>query len=450
MDLCDREYGFLHLPSLLVFLNPWSEDPAVSDFIVNQLWHPKAPKKAAMLPPESFADLLHRVGSLVHERKHFHDLLLTPFGNRLVRLSFQYALSVYALFQSREWRPGQTIAVPAGAEAFPQEEALRRVLAKRDEFLRAFESGRMLLEATAVLAQREFAWTVFGEHAHTIVCAQLASHPVYSSLLRALEVVGSRIGAPTRGFARIAHMLLLAYLGRGVQPDGSSSHTGAFIAVLERLSALHPGSFGQVEQATQAAWVIAEGNMGIEEEENAKFLDLLRDKAHRWAPPPLAENLRATWADFSAKARVMHELFRRQRDTYLNLDLYVQGEGEWVEPLTYLYCVRDDLCLGTEPLDLKREELVAHVEYEDPVTKAKRYSYRVMPAAVPLSGPCMDRSLWVTFARSLGGVVTLLEPLDWLHPLQAHWLRLTERLTGVRFVRRSLTAGHGSADHAHS
>ena len=63
------------------------------------------------------------------------------------------------------------------------------------------------------------------------------------------------------------------------------------------------------------------------------------------------------------------------------------------------------------------------------------YSHRLQPGELSSEVP-LDKYAWVNFAKSSAGAVTLLEPIDWLHPLQSYWLRGVEPLVKIRFSRR--------------
>src|SRR6267142_1534957 len=86
MELCDRQYGFMHLPSLIVFVDPYSRFDVVKEFLQERRSSPDEFERArASIGPEAEQDLVQRFTSLHHEIKHFHDLLLTPFGNAVIR-----------------------------------------------------------------------------------------------------------------------------------------------------------------------------------------------------------------------------------------------------------------------------------------------------------------------------------------------------------------------------
>lgn len=282
MDLCDRDYGFLHLPSCFVFLNPWSADPTVTDFIQRHLWQPDRVARAARLREPSLTEVVNRVGSLVHERKHFHDLLLTPYGNRLVRTSFEYALSLFWVFDALPWARGQRIDLPLQSGDVPAaSREFEEVLAQREQLRTLLKSGHMVLEATAALTQRQFTWTCFGSRAHALVELDLARHPVYSAILRAFEVIGYGLGNPTE-WGLIVHLLLLAVLGRGVPSAGHRSHTSQCIDLLDKLSKRTPFILSTLVPVIEAAWKGAESNMEVEDEANQALLRRLRQaESHR-------------------------------------------------------------------------------------------------------------------------------------------------------------------------
>src|SRR6185312_2964746 len=110
-DLCDRHYGFLHLPSLFVFVNPYSPYQSVQEFLFHSPLENLGEYLESM-PREEAMDLVQRATSLEHESKHFHDILLTPYGNSLFRAFFHHALKCRQLVALARISPDTELALP--------------------------------------------------------------------------------------------------------------------------------------------------------------------------------------------------------------------------------------------------------------------------------------------------------------------------------------------------
>ena len=160
MDLCHRNYAFLSVPSLAIFLNPWSGYREVTEAI----------RDGSITADDFYAkhgaaatkDLLSRITSHTHELKHFHDILFTPYGNRLFLLAIKAIVGSMAILVDGSWRKSKVL-VPLRETDLQTPVMLRKTLNYIDEFKRALAGARMVMEASATLAQQQFVWTMFGK-----------------------------------------------------------------------------------------------------------------------------------------------------------------------------------------------------------------------------------------------------------------------------------------------
>ena len=424
MELCDKEYGFLHLPSLIVFTDPYSRYDVVREFLREGKSSPEDLERIRpRLSSEAERDLIQRFTSLHHEIKHFHDLLLTPYGNRLIRSCFRYALKASLLLADGGWNPGADVDLPLKSRSTRTAEAVDRVYESRNECAKLIQVARLTLEAAAALAQRQLAWTQFGHRAFSALDADLSTDPTYSVLLDTLGPLLQRF-VPIEDLAITLHRILIMSLGGGEAPD-------AFPRLLaQKLETATPDKF---QQAIRAAWAVVEKNMADLDETNETFLTSV--KQVHFDSPVIAEASCAAVADFCVKSRLLRSEFFRDQDSYLSLQKYNDSVMHFVAPLMYWYSVNDAYSLSTESLDLEAEDLASQVIFAKPGSPVQYYSHRLRPFEVKMHGATMDRMTWVRFARSTGGAVALMEEVDWLHPLNTLWLRTVEDLKKIRFRR---------------
>lgn len=397
MDFCNRAYGFFHLPTLMIFINPFSQDKAVKDFFLDGPPLKKINSFIATHEREQSKDLLQRLSSLVHEQKHFHDILLTPYGNTLVRQSFKYAMAAFVLFSNRNWKPESSVPLPLQAGYILEPDALERASKIRKEAMNLRRSARLTLEALATLAQLQFLWTMYGEEAALAVQEDFAPYTEYSGILKEFIDLGNNLSFISDHFGALIHQILLIGLGTPEPSSIANSHDEFFKAVCEKIRNLPINRAEQLlKAAIKQAWVVVEENMQITETDNDKFLAAL-EKVMAWAPPEVAEAVVKAFDDFRLKSRAFRSEFLRDKEAYLHLDRYSNGDATFVEPLVYLYSNNDKLSLFYEPLDVDKPDIVANAIYNIPDRNVTYYSHRVQPSAYTLGGISMERPCWVDF-----------------------------------------------------
>ena len=435
MDLCNQSYGFLHLPSLFVFLNPYSRVPSIRQFFVEGIHIERVPAFVRTLPESDAKDLLQMLTCYVNERKHFHDLLITPYGNGLARSAFRAAMVTTALFSDRKREPPLDAGLPLGASFLRTPTLLELARRTYQECVALLERGVLTLEASASLAQQQFGWQHVGREAVEILQTR---DPRYSAVLAALSKLGERVAEDVPGFGTILHKLLLIALGR--VPSDGQQHPDEVLAeaVLQFATVPEKALKDRLAKAVEEGWKVVRQNMRISDEDNERFLiDIGRLMTKAGAASEITESVRCAFADFTAKARRARDEILGNEQAFLRLDGYANFEGALVEPCLYHFSVMDEASLSEEPLTLGEGELAAQHVYE--LRNGKRlYSHRVNRAEMGLERGTMDNRAWVDFVMGVGGSVALLEEVDWLHPVKTLWLRQMEERSGLRFYRRGL------------
>jgi hypothetical protein len=435
MDLCNKAYGFLHLPSLFILLNPYARSAGARRFFLDGMPFDRLAKVLASLPPAEAVELLHALTCYVHERKHFHDLLVTPYGNAIVRHAFRAAMVTATLWADRVADSG-AMALPIGASSLKTPVLIERGLRIYQECTAVFEGAIRTLEASAVLAQRQFAWSHFGADAVDRLDDDLEREPKYSGVLSRFWRLAERLDPQVPEIGVALHRLLVISLGGApAPPDGSPD--ARLDTVLSRLAALPDATLrSRLGAALDAGWRVTVDNMRFADIANDEFYDRIGTAMRRDNDDgALAALVRAAFDEFRRCAREARREVLADERVYLRLNHYADFEGDLVEPCLYHYSVADGDALSDEPVDLSEGEYAAQhvIELADGRTL---YSPRVTRADVSLGKRTMDRRTWADFMHSVGGSVALLEDVDWLHPAKTLWLRQVESATGLRFVRR--------------
>jgi hypothetical protein len=422
----------MHLPSLIVFVDPYSRFDVVREFLREGRFSPdEFERLRTSIEPEAQKDLIQRITSLHHEIKHFHDLLLTPFGNAVIRSSFKYAISASVLLRDGAWKSGDSVDLPLRPGSTKTHEAVDRVLKRQDECIQLIQSARLTLEALASLAQRQLAWTQFGISAQDTLEIDLLTDPTYCALLEFLVPVLRRV-VPDDELPTILHQVLLIGLGCS---EGSPD---AFPKVLVQAIDKSGGIFTveRLNDGIAKGWTVMIKNMKETDEINDKFL---ADVSHiTLGSAGLDEALQNAITDYCSKSRLLRSQFLEDPDSYVSLFKYVDKVVKLVSPLIYFYSVNDELSLFEEPLDLSLNDLSAQTVFKKPGSDVMYYSHRLHPVNWKTNSVALDRSVWTEYAKLFGGVA-LVEEVDWLHPLNTFWLKSVENHEGIRFRRSFLT-----------
>jgi hypothetical protein len=449
MDFCNLDFGFIDIPSLFVFINPWSPYQTVQNMLVDDFDIKKVRNYLALAKPsEETTDMINRISSFVHERKHFHDILLTPCGNRLVREAFLYAITTSALFLNRNWSKGGSIEIPLQSQE--GDLVLSRVTQRRNDMFKAIESAKSIFETLAVMAQEQFVWSVLGENAvdvfETGFSLKNISPKVYADYSRWLDVFSKALGDSSNwdigeiaNLQKPLHLNFLCMLGDGQLPPGCTTRSGLLMELFEKIK---NRSLAEIERALndniKSLWPQFLDGIYESERSNRDFAlrigHLLREY-----PEEMIAGAQNVFNDFCVKSEKIHCQFLEKPDIYLGLPDYTTLAGDdmpAVEPYLYLYSMDDMLSLFPNSLNLQESELNAQVEFKDPRTGLTSYSYRMCPALNWSYNESPQRKMWVEFVQSMGGSAALLDEIDFLHPLKTYWLKTMEQLDGVKFVRK--------------
>ena len=111
--LCAHAYGFVipAAPAIFIDFSPTSADvtAALQSFISTKQIVP--PPNLRWTRPADTVEYLHRATAMIHERRHFHDLLATPLGNHLFFSGVNFAITLLTTLDRRA-RRGVPILLP--------------------------------------------------------------------------------------------------------------------------------------------------------------------------------------------------------------------------------------------------------------------------------------------------------------------------------------------------
>ncbi len=429
MELCNRSYGFFDIPSLFVFVNPFSPRAAV-----RRAMDESVEEVLPALDAEERADLLQRFATFLHEHRHFHDVISTPFGNRLFRVYLAYAVLCASVFTRRRWN-GPQLAVPLRPpDVAPDDLAV--VEAKRQQILGLLEVARPAFELSAMMVQVQAAWSLLGAEAANVTIEDLLANSKDRDLLEGAILWNEEAGYRDRLLRAVAKTVLGVGLGWA---DAPAESTGQMLRrALHRLQEIASPVTGtavtRIELAAEGAWRELLINLDSADEANKRLVANVEEKLADW-PNGVTETLVSVAQGFADEARRCHAIAREEPERLVDGGEYLRRAKELPQPRLYYFSDDDKLCAFDEPLPLDRLPLAWQTEYTLE-NGTKKYCHRLFPAEW-LGEPSREiPGGWEDYAKAVVGPTALFEPVNWNHPFRAYCLRTIGRLTGVRVVRR--------------
>lgn len=404
MDFCNKRYGLLHVPSLAVLLNRKASDE------VHRLLSAGQPPvetfaAAAHLPEAEQVDLAHRMTTRAHERRHFHDVLLTPVGNQLFVSALGRSAVTLLLAKKLSRNRGRHLPLPLGTETIGMtQEILDLHNDFERQYLRNSGAARFVFEASATLMQLTIALRDLKGRAFDLLVADFARDPRYGTPLNCLRILLARVTAAERyRLATCFNIFIQLCLSNPNLPRPDRTHDDTFATMMGSMLDKKSGELlAAMERAVEGSWTSVEENLNLFGDYFAKDalhalerVIALYGKDHQ----DIANIYRTVMDEFSGAAREMRQKVIASPDDYVTGERYL--EASWCEPFEYAFSPCDE----------------------------------TLPRSWAPAGPQLSDA-WRDFTYAFAPVGALMEPRDYLHPLQGPWLRQMERMFDIRFTRR--------------
>lgn len=430
-------YGFVHLPSLLVFIRPqpstfFAAARDAIDILSQTGDFDSAAIEVGKLKSEELQEATLRLTSLSHEIRHFHDLLLTPYGNQLVRDAFWYSMLTFgALTEIRQIHGEKNnikLPLPIDPSALPIYG--KRLLKMRSAFHERAKKGLSLLEANAIHTQIQQAKIDLGDDAAIAVSKALHSmKKQYSETLNPLWNMQEKLNISDDDFAPIVHGLTLNCL---LDPNpmpieqltvpiyqkarGLTGHVAAQLI----LSAV----FDVIEKVVSRAMITSN-------HENEKFLGVLDKAVH---DELLKEIVKSTFAEFTQAAANIKRQFLNNPMLLLDSQIYL-GEGANELAFPFVYMISNGVT--TMQVDNRKWES----KLSDPLTHVLEYNangrtvfeLRCIPTP-PRHNSLKNESVWKDFADGIAGSLVIAEGANREHPVEGMWMHKLEKRWNISFT----------------
>jgi hypothetical protein len=215
------------------------------------------------MPEDARAAALGLFTVVAHESRHFHDMLLTPYGSLVTSLNVRQATTMLAALGSLSSQESMIVPItewaallpvlrhvdPTLAPPPPNLEGLIDVLAETERALRALDHGihypdapltsTQILEGSAIWVQLGLAGRLFGIEGSNLLLRAILDSPARTRYFGAIDYVQERLGwLPT---AAVQLLLLTALCGDVFSTEENSLRSPVdVLVVLVELMSQHP------------------------------------------------------------------------------------------------------------------------------------------------------------------------------------------------------------------
>jgi hypothetical protein len=406
LDLCSTHYGFLQLPSLVVFVNIHSQYPEVHEILTSGTPLSDMIRASAELPSDQRRDMAHRVTTWIHERRHFHDVLLTPVGNALFFGELSRVATLVALLPTLRHFQGSILRLPITTDTEGLGEYVQAYELFATPYSRIVESARQALEASAVAAQLTFAIRHIGDDGLVRLVADFFSDPRYGDPLSRFGQLA--YGEPNQRSLTVSYSKLLLLILSSHPYGRQTSHDDTLRKLLDasgdaRLKGKRASALKGVVADT---WNIVTRDIALSAGRNEACLDgLAKVLSMKGASPALSDVFRGVAAEFISAAADMRKRVIEDPDEYCDMARYLKAK--WPQPIA--------------------------------ATFVSGGGYQFVDADA--SGCPFNRELWSNFAVALVPHAFLAEDPPFAHPLMQVWRHNLEHNLGVRIARRRRSRG---------
>jgi hypothetical protein len=453
MELDNTGYGIFHIPTLLIFHNELSRDPAVRTLLYEGLpleLVPTSPSWEA-LSDDAKSDFVQHATCLYHERRHFHDMMMTAVGLRLVRLAFRYVLTVQELRDAvtarvREGKDHLEIKLPLRTDNPTFGPLIGEALAAQAKYASLFNDALNALELSATTLQ--IASTHFFRQPGTLSSLLKSfNNTSYAPLQAGMTLLLDRLTHPPDGGLPIfdihqAWKFRLELTWLSLCSAKSSNVLWALIGDL--IERTEPDRLDREELRRYLDAKLngmREGgldNLAREVRYNRQFIDEV--SSHPRASEATRTVLLNTFVDFyNATSKGLNRLFNdpHNLDWYLNPYAYFKVSKTLPAPMIYLHLTGEDVLSVESDLAARYEpdELSEVLEYPDLDSGGKITQISTAPSRWQFKGVRMKERWWINYAVEVVGSVALVEGFDPRHPIKGFWVRGVNRGGELTFTR---------------
>lgn len=450
MKLHSQAYAFFDPATLFLYRDPFSPYKRVRDFIFFppaeaaigpvSYWA-SARKTLETLQPDEQRDLVLRLSSYAHERQHFHDMLLTHYGNSLVRSFFILGVHLSALIKDviqKHSNSMNVVALPLQESDVQNPETLERARSTFDEYNQRLENARYTFEASAMITQTLAARDWFGTLGQEILKKSFQGSHLYDTLPAALDVLLTRILRSGHGVGiRHLRQILLFSLSTD-EPDHTTLQ--AIIGLKDvadrlELDSRSPTSFtSRFDTLTKSlqdhASTLSKANSDF-------FLGPLDNLLAGYEFPSVVSDVFFdAFSSFTKASAETQRHFEQNPGVFLDEWGLLNPPPDFFEPHEYVFVslANEHSALLDREMKVDEDDIYSIREVHLPDRSVR--ILRLHPSPWTGQGRVLPRTPWIEMAKGPAGAIALLAPPNFLDPRYSWWLRTNGEQFGFKFARR--------------
>lgn len=439
MDLKSRNFAFFDPASLFVFTDPFSPFPRVRDFLFTDempdRWR-EAQKLWGRLSGNEQTDFIFRISAQFHERQHFHDMLMTPYGSVLIRAFFMFAARMCALlgrFLARE-RHAPVIPLPIMNSYVGCPDLLESTSLAYKHYVECLKNARYCFEASAMLTHKLAIRDILGEGPQAAFSKSVENSALYGQLPDFIDYVLTRL-LKSGEQVNVFHMRMLILMALcEKEPDTTLK------ALLKSISAAAEWIERGNKESESIAAAISEARVGLASLfhdtriQNLSFLvnELLPEMRSLGLPQEVQDVLSLGFTNYLQTFSISSRLLVERTEELLGEWGLLNSPKGMVEPHVYIFVDSSNqhaaVLRGDPNMEIDQEDLYSFIVLDD-----GRKVVRLMPSPWVIGESFLDKKVWLEIAKGPVGAAALLNP-NFEHPLQGWWLRTTSNMLKTEFV----------------
>lgn len=430
MQLRSQAYAFFDPATLFIYRDPFSPYLKVRDFI---FFPPeRAPSGSASywesaqalldtLNIDERKDFVLRLSSYAHERQHFHDMLLTHYGNSLVRSFFVLGVRLMALLRDlvqKHQNTNAVIALPLQESDVLDPTNLGLAYSAFNNYQERLEGARYTFEASAIVTQTLAARDWFGSLGEEVLRHNFRGSLLYEAVPAALDGQLTRIldSGEEVGIRQLRQLILAALSSD--EPDHILLHLiDSLRALADRLEAGDslPKPFASdlnamVDSLQSHASALREANSDFLLD---SFQTLLEQND---LPQVVSDCFVGAFSSFIDASADTQRQFQEDPGPFLDGWGLLNPPSNFVEPHEYIYVslAHEHSALMHGEITLDEDDIYTIREVHLPGGPVR--ILRLHPSPWEAHGRCLPRAPWIEIAKGPAGAISLLATPNFLDP----------------------------------
>lgn len=443
MYLRSEKFAFFDPFSLFVFMDPFSPHIRVREFFFTahrSSYLHDAQQLMGELSQEENEDFVVRFSAYVHERQHFHDVLLTPYGSKLMRAFFKLGVRVFALLgQVAQYsHSGIKIPLPLSKENVHDQNLLHQAYYYYNICNNLIKDARYTFECSAVISQSLIVLDGLGYPGVAALKKKFAKSRLYGGLPSSFSwIIDDILKAGEEVSVRQMRQLIFMALSTEAPDATLMNYIYSLLDTSKRLKQGHKLKVSLRDTLDNAHDAIHHELTQQLGKNINYFLTELLDEMEQFKFPSVAKDtFLEAFVSFMGASTKARKTFIETPNIILDGYGLLNAPDDFIEPHTYIFTqpINDHAAILENDFEPDTDDLFVIKEVHTPDRIIR--ILRLAPSPWRIGNNFLKKTPWIEMAKGPSGAVSFLESPDFLHPLKSWWLRAAESDLGLKFVRR--------------